>query len=485
MTARHRPRRNPLRRPPRRNPLRRPRRRNPLRRLRSLPLRTRLALACGAAVAIVAAAGSLAAFAVVRLELGRQLDVQLGQQATFTAQQNKAVPPQVISGECTYLSAPACSQVVGADPADDPAHGFLLPVTDTTREVAAGHHDAYYSDISIDGHPARMYTVAFGRGQAVQVAERSDTVQHGIEQAAKLMAAVFAGGLILAVLLGYIVARTSLRPVVRLTRIAERIAATRDASLRIEVPPGADDRQRPDELVRLASSFNTMMIELEDSVTARRQLVADASHELRTPLTALRTNAELLTQADRLRPDQLARIGDRLGRQTREITGLVNDLIELARNEEPAALLETLRLDQLSAHRVETAREHWPELTFDARLEEPILVHGVAQRLARLVDNLLDNAAKYSPPAAAVRVSLTAHEGIAELTVRDHGPGISPEDLPHVFDRFYRSASARALPGSGLGLAMARLIAQSHGADLAAEAAPGGGALLRLRIATV
>lgn len=101
---------------------------------------------------------------------------------------------------------------------------------------------------------------------------------------------------------------------------------------------------------------------------------------------------------------------------------------------------------------------------------------GVPARLSRLLTNLLDNAAKFSPAGAAVEVSLTT----ADLTVRDHGPGVPPEDLPYVFDRFYRSESARALPGSGLGLAMARQIARAHGAELTAENAPGGGALFRL-----
>jgi two-component system sensor histidine kinase MprB len=288
------------------------------------------------------------------------------------------------------------------------------------------------------------------------------------------MAAVAAVGVLLAAALGYTVARTGLAPVTRLTRTAERIAATRDAGLRIELPPG----RREDELTRLAGSFNTMLGELEQSVAAQRRLVADASHELRTPLTALRTNAELLSRADRLTESQRDRAAAGLRRQLREVTGLVNDLIELARDEEPQPLLEQVRLGALVAHCVEAARDHWPAVGFT--LEEHAgerSVPGVPARLARLLSNLLDNAAKFSPPGGQVEVRLTA--GL-ELTVRDHGPGIAPEDLPYVFDRFYRASAARALPGSGLGLAMARQIARAHGAALTAEAAPGGGALFRL-----
>lgn len=221
-----------------------------------------------------------------------------------------------------------------------------------------------------------------------------------------------------------------------------------------------------------------MLGELEQSVAAQRRLVADASHELRTPLTALRTNAELLARVDRLTPAQQDRAATALQRQLREVTGLVNDLIELARDEEPQPLIEQVHFGAVVTHCVAAARDHWPAIAFsllDQAGEHTVA--GVPARLARLVTNLLDNAAKFSPPGGEVEVVLTAD---LRLTVRDHGPGIAPEDLPHVFDRFYRASAARALPGSGLGLAMARQIAHAHGAVLTAEPAPGGGALFRL-----
>ncbi|MFI9319355.1 sensor histidine kinase [Kitasatospora aureofaciens] len=448
---------------------------------RRRPLRTRLALACTAAVALVAVGVSAAAFTVVRYELEHQLDLHLVQQATLVQQQHRDQGPQVVYGECGYLAAPACAQIVPADPAKDPAQPYLLPVTPATRQVAARERGGRFTGVTIGGHPARMLTTPMttapaGIRQAVQVALRADTVQEGVRQAGELMAAVAAAGVLLAAALGHTVARTGLAPVTRLTRTAERIADTRDAGLRIELPPG----RREDELTRLAGSFNTMLGELEQSVAARRRLVADASHELRTPLTALRTNAELLARADRLTDGQRERAAAALGRQLREVTGMVNDLIELARDEEPRPLLEEVRVGPLVAHCVDTAREHWPAIGFslvDAAGERT--VPGVPARLARLLSNLLDNAAKFSPAGGTVEVRLTA--GL-ELTVRDHGPGITPEDLPYVFDRFYRASAARALPGSGLGLAMARQIARAHGATLTAENAPGGGALFRLAL---
>ncbi|MFD9613881.1 sensor histidine kinase [Streptomyces sp. NPDC059083] len=485
---------------------------------RRRPLRTRLALAASAAVALVAVGVCTAAFLVIRYELVHQLDLSLTQSATRIVQANRDEGPQVLAGECRYLSAPPCAQIVPADPAADPDAPYLLPVSPAVREVAAGGRAAYYSNVARFGQPLRMLTTPFGDGRALQVALRADPVDRGVRQAAVLLAAVGAVGVLLAGLLGHAVSRTGLAPVARLTATAERIAATRDPRHRIELPPGPPGRQ--DEVTRLAATFNTMLGELEQSVASQRRLVADASHELRTPLTALRTNAELLTRGDRLTPAQRDRAAGALERGIREVTGLVNDLIELARDEEPLPLLEEVRIAEMTEHVVGTARTHWPRTPFVLEVEAGAaraVRLGVPARLARLLTNLLDNAAKFSPPGTPVEVSLSTYgsgagtggrgtggsgadtdgsrtggsgadtdgsgTGGVTLTVRDHGPGIPAADLPHVFDRFYRAETARALPGSGLGLAMARQIAHAHGAELTAGAAAGGGALFTLTFA--
>ncbi|GAA0384753.1 HAMP domain-containing sensor histidine kinase [Streptomyces luteireticuli] len=448
-------------------------------------LRTRLAIVTSAAVAVVALGVLAAAYVVIRYEIRNQLDLQLKQQSGAIAQQGRLNGTGVLYAECAWLAAPACAQVVPADPAAPGQSRLVLPVTGATRRVASGTLGPYYSDIVRDGRSLRMYTTPLGRGRALQVAVRSDTVEKGVEQAGLLLGAVGGAGVLLAAGLGYFSSRTALRPVTRLTATAERIAATRDPAHRIELPP--HEAERGDEITRLTDSFNTMLGELEDAVAAQRRLVADASHELRTPLTALRTNAELLARAERLTPAQRDRAATALGRQLREVTGLVNDLIELARDEEPQQLVEPVRLDLLTERCTADARGHWPDTPFALEVEEAdadrLTVDGVPARLARLLANLLDNAAKFSPPGGAVEVRLsgTGTTGHLDLTVRDHGPGISAEDLPYVFDRFYRSRQARALPGSGLGLAMARQIARAHGAELTAERAEGGGALFRLR----
>lgn len=278
------------------------------------------------------------------------------------------------------------------------------------------------------------------------------------------------GGLVLSGALGWLAARAALRPVNALKDAAHRVATTRDLTTRIDV---AGD----DELSSLARSFNAMLDALERSARSQKRLVADASHELRTPLTAVRTNVELL-----IRGGLPAEVREEVTRAVmsglEELTALVSDVVELARDEEPAVLVERVRLDELVSREVERAARHWPSTAYSVSVE-PAVVRGVPERLSRAVANLLDNAAKYSPVGGRVEVSLL-RDGV--LTVRDHGQGISPEDMPHIFDRFYRAPSARALPGSGLGLAIVGQVVDSHGGTVSAGPAPGGGTLVRLAL---
>jgi two-component system sensor histidine kinase MprB len=159
------------------------------------------------------------------------------------------------------------------------------------------------------------------------------------------------------------------------------------------------------------------------------------------------------------------------------MTTLIAELIELARAEQQTAEPEDLRLDLVAAEALERARRNRSGVLFTADLEETT-VHGVPSTIERAIANLLDNAAKWSPPGA--EVELAVRDG--EVTVRDHGPGIADEDLPYVFDRFYRARSARGLPGSGLGLAIVRQVAEAYGGEVVAEHADGGGTLMRLRL---
>jgi len=214
----------------------------------------------------------------------------------------------------------------------------------------------------------------------------------------------------------------------------------------------------------------------------RNTLLSGVSHELRTPLTSLRTNVEVLAHAHRLEPEDREALVTGIMSGLDDLTALVSDTVELARGEEQAALFEELRFDLLVQRCVDRAAAHWPKAQFKAELGECLVV-GVTDRLAKAVRNLLDNAAKFSPDGGLVEVSTTAgRDGTLTLTVRDHGPGIPEADLPHVFDRFYRAASARDLPGSGLGLAIVAQVAVGHGGGVTATAAAGGGAEFRLTL---
>jgi two-component system sensor histidine kinase MprB len=232
-----------------------------------------------------------------------------------------------------------------------------------------------------------------------------------------------------------------------------------------------------DELSRLAGSFNAMLGALQESSRVQRQLVADASHELRTPLTSLRTNIEVLASERTLPAGERERLLTDVVEQLTEMTTLIAGLIDLARGEQQAAEPEEVRLDLVASEAVERARRDRPAVTFSTDLHEST-VQGVPSTIERAVANLLDNAAKWSPPGADVEVAV--RDG--EVTVRDHGPGIDAEDLPHVFDRFYRSPSARGRPGSGLGLAIVRQVAVAHGGEVVAERADGGGTRMTLRL---
>ena len=273
---------------------------------------------------------------------------------------------------------------------------------------------------------------------------------------------------VLAGVLAWFVSRRAVRPVAVLTRAAEHVAATRDLEVPIEVT-------RRDEIGRLATSFNTMLAALASSRAQQRRLVADAGHELRTPLTSLRTNIEVLARVEDMPAADRAELLADARQELEELSDLVAELVDLAADappEEPVAV----RLDELVVEAVERFRRRTGrEVALSA--EETVL-EGKPGRLARAIANLLDNAGKLGPPDAPVEVTLRG----GRLEVRDHGPGIDPDDLPRVFERFYRSVGARTTPGSGLGLAIVEQVAEEHGGRAFAGNAEGGGAVVGFEV---
>ncbi|HEY4452424.1 MAG TPA: HAMP domain-containing sensor histidine kinase [Solirubrobacteraceae bacterium] len=351
--------------------------------------------------------------------------------------------------------------------------GSLLPVTAATRAVAAGRRGAFFSDAIVAGTPVRILTERAPEEAVWQVALPLTDVDSTLGHLKLVLALVCLGGIALAAALGLLVSRAALVPVRRLTGAAERVARTQDLGHRIQA--GEED-----ELGRLAGSFNTMLAALERSRLAQRQLVSDASHELRTPLTSVQANLDALAMGEKLPQRERARVLAAAQAQLRELGVLVGDLVDLSKTELEDVEVEDVRLDLAAAGALQRAQLHSPHCRFvlDA---EPCLVRAAPARLERAIANLLDNACKWNQSApAGGPVEVRVRAGVLE--VRDHGPGIAGEDLPRVFDRFYRAPGARKRPGSGLGLAIVRQMAEAHGGAVHAANDPGGGARLTLEL---
>ncbi len=346
--------------------------------------------------------------------------------------------------------------------------GPELPVNSKDKEVAAGNQPAFFADKDVEGENLRVYTAPLRSGVAFQIARPLDEVDNQMNQLLIILIVISAAGVVIAFVLGRVVSRTALAPVSRLTDSVEHVSATHDLGERIEV-------DGTDELARLAKSFNLMLEELDEADHAQRQLVADASHELRTPLASLKTNIEVLAKPQQLSEDHRKMLLKDVVGQLDEFTALVTDLIDLARGYEPDSSFEDVNLDRLVAGAVERAEGQHPEITFKSDLHE-CLTDGAPQRLDRAVSNMIDNAAKWSPKGGVVEVTLKG----CLITVRDHGPGINEKDLPHIFDRFYRSTTARSMSGSGLGLAIVKQVADAHKGTATARNAVDGGAILEL-----
>ncbi len=348
-----------------------------------------------------------------------------------------------------------------------------LAITPATRAVASGRRNAFFTDVDVHGTRVRVLTARAAEGAAWQVALPLGDLNSTLDRLRLVLTIVVLGGIALAAALGLLVSRAALVPVRRLTGAAERVALTQDLGERID-PAGGD------ELGRLSASFNTMLAALERSRLAQRQLVSDASHELRTPLTSIQANLDALALGERLSEGERARILAAAQAQLRELSVLVGDLVDLSKNEVEELELEDVRLDLAAAAAIERARLHAPACRFvlDA---QPCLVRAAPARLDRAIANLLDNAVKWTPSAGSGG-PIEARVRGGTLEVRDHGPGIAEQDLPRVFDRFYRAPAARGLPGSGLGLAIVRQTAEAHGGSVRVANDPPGGARLTLQL---
>ena len=432
-------------------------------------LAMRVALLTTAAVAVTLAAVSALVFVTVRAEFESSLDESMLRRA------NAAVSADYTpSAEELDLAGIKIFVVRGGQIFSRRGDDATLPLNNHEIEVSIGQAKSSRRTTTLDGEPYRVVAVQAGEGSALVLAQPMESVQRALERLKVILLLASAAGVVLAGGAGWVVATNGLRPVRRLTAAAERVARTSELHP-IKVTGH-------DELARLTTSFNQMLLALDASQHRQRQLVADAGHELRTPLTSLRTNIELLGQAaenpDRqLSAAETTEIMDDVRAQLQELTTLVGDLVELARDEPMSRDPEPLDLADTLASALDRVRPRAPGLTFDVEAESwPVI--GEPPLLERAVTNLLDNAAKWSPENGTVTVRLD--DGV--LTVSDEGPGISDDDLPHVFDRFYRSQEARTLPGSGLGLSIVRRAAERHGGTVTAESPEGGGSVFTMTV---
>jgi two-component system sensor histidine kinase MprB len=471
-----------------------------------MSFRRRVALASAAAVAVAVLLASLLTYLLSAHQLRAQVDAQVVSRAenlrlaptsasVLARQRLERLLTPTKPGRQSTSGGGTENPIPNSSPRPNQVRGYqqlvaangnvifrstptiTLPVDSRTRALALGKGVRYFSDADVKGIDLRILSEHVSGDRVLQVAQPLTEVDSLLSRLRLILVVLDIGGIALAALLGTLVAGASVRPLRRLTRATEHVTRTRDLSERI-TPVGGD------EIGRLAGSFNAMldaleqsMTELDTSVHAQKQLVADASHELRTPITSVRTNIEILQQraADIDPAEQQLLLGD-VVEQIEELTLLMNDLIDLARGDAPSLSEEELRLDVIVGEVAERARRRGTGAIIELSLE-PTLILGVPKRLERAVSNLLDNALKYGPGEP-----VEIHLANGQLTVRDHGPGIEEEDLPHIFDRFYRGADARGRPGSGLGLAIVRQVVDQQGGSISAEPAPGGGTLMRMRL---
>jgi two-component system sensor histidine kinase MprB len=447
-----------------------------------MSLRRRLALVAAAAVGVAAVFVAIVSYVAVAHELRGEVDDALRRQAAliterpFFPRPGEPVPgPPPQEGEsATYV------QVVEPDGNVTALRGPGLPADAVAHAIAQEGRGDVLRDVRAGGAHLRVLTFGLPGGGALELGRSLEQVDNVVARLRLVLLLVAGGGIALAAALGAAASRSLIAPLAKVTEAARHIGETEDLARRIEV-------RTDDEVGELARRFNGMLdtlaasrAALDDSMRAQRQLVADASHELRTPITSLRTNLEVLMDDRPLSADERRRLLRDLTAQVEELGLLVGDLIELARGDEPAASVhDDVRLDALVSEALDRARLHAPDALFHAELE-PVVVNGAPDRLARAVANLLDNAAKHTRPGTPVEVVVDA----AGMTVRDHGDGIPPDDLPSIFDRFYRGAAARGSAGSGLGLAIVRQVAESHGGRATAANAPDGGAVFRLELPT-
>ncbi|MCZ0987649.1 sensor histidine kinase [Streptomyces diastatochromogenes] len=415
--------------------------------------------------------------------------VRVDQQSVFTqvvqdvqdeVRQHEMVPEDFSSSRPGHdLVRPARTdvQVLGAQ-GQIVDHGSpVLPVTVRDKAVAtaeAAGRVVQHKDVQVDTDLFRIATISLGDGKgAVQVAQEFSDTEDLLRALQQRTLILMAAVVVAAGLFGWWLARRITRRLVILTSAAEVVARTRQ--LGIEVPVAGLD-----EVGRLGRAFDRMLGRLAQSEEDQRRLVQDAGHELRTPLTSLRTNISLLRRIDELPPATREELVADLTQEARELTDLVNELVDLAAGQsdtEPPQRVDLADIaeDVMGLAKRRTGREIVLRTSGDTRTD------GRPGMLQRALSNLVENAAKFDrggKEPIEINIMGPSRPGTVRVEVLDRGPGIAEGDLIRIFDRFYRAADARSLPGSGLGLSIVREVAMAHGGAPFAFRREGGGAVI-------
>ncbi|GAA2338399.1 HAMP domain-containing sensor histidine kinase [Saccharopolyspora halophila] len=447
-------------------------------RFQRVSLRNRVTWLAAVCVAGAVALVSVAAFVTVQDSLYQQLDDSLTERAVDAAN-----GPLVRTNNLQQVPVAffvASNFKINVLSADGTAVGPDRRPPMSYAELAVAKGESQRSLRTDHATNSRVIAVPSGDRAALVMSTSLKPTQSTLARLSFVLVVMGGAGILLAAAAGTAVAHAGVRPVQRLNAATERVALTGDLR---PIPVTGDD-----ELARLTMSFNGMLSALAESQERQRRLVADAGHELRTPLTSLRTNLELLLASAKPGAPELSE-QDRdemfadVQAQVEELSALVGDLVELAREDAPQAVHEPLELVEVIERALSRARLRAPRVEFTVRTT-PWTMMGDATALERAALNLLDNAAKWSPEGGVVRVELFVEEstGMAAFEVADSGPGIAEADRPYVFERFYRSSDARTQPGSGLGLSIVKQVAERHGGSVWAGAAPEGGALLHMSL---
>ena len=452
-----------------------------------MSFRTRVSAAAAVVVAIAVALACFVSYRAARDALVGSADSSLS--GAYQAMFSRSITGQLVMNPG---DSPGFSMVFVTPSGQifSPIGVKYLPIDQTLTQVASGKQPAQFRTIYdsrgsalrelieplptgttvIDEYGAPVH---FNTSLALVLLEPFQGIEDRLRSLGTDLLWLAVIGVFVAALFGWLAARAALVPLAETTSDIEQVATTLDVSHRM-------NEGSPDELGRLRRAFNRLLAALEVSQDAQRQLILDASHELRTPLTSLRANAQVLRRIEELEPHDVAQLSVDMVTQVDELTGLVGDLTELTRGEhtiEPATDFDLAELVSECAEIAEThARTKQVSVDVDT---EACTVHASRERVTRAVGNLLDNAIKFSPSGG--HVAVTCRNGT--VTVDDDGPGIDEEDVPLVFDRFFRSAHARGLPGSGLGLAIVAQVTEGAGGSVtAARSTTLGGARFELRL---